>query len=67
MNQVENNQISDQLKDLSKRLDKISETQDTLQKQIKMIFADITGFENLVMKVMDHYEATDEPFNKFSH
>ena len=60
MNENKENYIIGQLEELSLRLDKIANTQAILQKQIKMIFADITGFESLVMKVIDRYDDSAE-------
>lgn len=47
--------IENQLKELSGKLDAVIENQKQTKGQVDMLFSDITGFETLVLKIMDNF------------
>jgi len=55
-----------ELQSLNQKLEQMTQNQQDLKKEIRMIFADITHFENLVLKVLDH-KIYDFPKEKYHH
>jgi len=46
--------ILDELDRLKDRLDSVAQNQMDLKKEMRMIFADISHFENMVIKILDN-------------
>lgn len=51
--------IASELKRMADALHLLAQNQQVIKDEVRMIFADITQFENLVVKILDTYQSLD--------
>jgi hypothetical protein len=56
--------IATELKRMADMLHLLAQNQQIIKNEIRMIFADISQFENLVVKVLDTYQSLESPKEK---
>lgn len=56
--------IAAELKRMADVLHLLAQNQQIIKNEIRMIFADISQFENLVVKVLDTHQSLDTPKEK---
>lgn len=56
--------ITTELKRMTDMLFLLAQNQQIIKNEIRMIFADISQFENLVVKVLDTYQSLEAPKEK---